>query len=54
MYLLISNFDSQVFLEPCKYVVKERKIPKYSIDDLEISSDSDRENSSKQNSNEEN
>ena len=54
MYLLISNFDSQVFLEPCRYVVKERKIPKYSIDDLEISSDSDRENSSKKNSNEEN
>ena len=50
MYLLINNFDSQGFLEPCRYVVKERKIPKYSIDDF----DSDREKFSKKNSNEEN
>ena len=39
-----------MFLEECKYVVKEKKI----IDDIEISSDSDRENSNEENSNEEN
>ena len=44
----------EVFLEECKYVVKEKKIIKYVIDDIEISSDSDRENSDEQNSGEEN
>ena len=53
------NYYPQVFLEECKYVVKEKKIPKYIIDDIEISSDTDRENSDeessdKENSNEEN
>ena len=53
------NYHPQVFLEECKYVVKEKKIPKYIIDDIEISSDTDRENSDeessdKENSNEEN
>ena len=48
------NYYPQVFLEECKYVVKEKKIPKYIIDDIEISSDSDRENSDKKNSDEEN
>ena len=49
----------EVFLEECKYVVKGRKMPKYTIKDIEISSDeSDRENSEeetfdKENSNEE-
>ena len=38
----------------CKYVVKEKKIPQYIIDDIEISSDSDRENSDKEKSVEEN
>ena len=38
------NYYPQVFLEECKYVIKEKKIPKYIIDDREISSDSDREN----------
>ena len=42
-----------MFLEVCKYVVKE-KIFKYIIDDKEISSDSDEENSSEENSNKEN
>ena len=28
------------FLEQCKYVVNEKKIPKYIIDDIEIFSDS--------------
>ena len=32
-------------LEECPYVVIEKKIPKYIIDNTEISSDSDRENS---------
>ena len=34
-----------MFLEECKYVVEEKKIPKYIIDQIEISSDSDKENS---------
>ena len=36
-----------MFFEECKYVIKEKKIPKYIIDDIEISSDSDQENSDK-------
>ena len=44
----------QVFLEECKYVVKEKMIPKYITDDIEISSDSNREDSDEGNSNEEN
>ena len=39
------NYYPQVFLEECKYVVKWKKISKYIIDDIEIYSDSDRENS---------
>ena len=39
-----------MFLEKCKYVVEEKKIPKYIINDIEISSDSDRENSGEENS----
>ena len=38
-----------MFLEECKYLVKEKKISKYIIDDIEISSDSDRENSDEEN-----
>ena len=30
----------RVLLEECKYFVKEKKIPKYIIDDIETSSDS--------------
>ena len=53
VYLFISNFwlilflktgknyYLLVFLEECEYVVKEKKIPKYIIDDIEISSDCD-------------
>ena len=35
-----------MFLEECKYIVKEKKMPKYSTGNLEISSDenSDEEN----------
>ena len=39
------NYYSQVFLEECKYVFKENKIPEYIIDDIEISSDCYREDS---------
>ena len=42
-----------MFLEECKYVVKERKIPKSMIDDKEISSGSDREYSNGENSDKE-
>ena len=38
------NYYPQVFLEEYKYVVKENKIPKYVIDNIKISSDSDKEN----------
>ena len=48
------NYYPQVFLEECKYVVKEKKIPNYIIGNVEISSDSDRENSNEENSGEEN
>ena len=43
-----------MFLEECKYVVKQKKMRKYIIDDTEISSDSDEENSSEENFDEEN
>ena len=48
----IKNYYPQVFLEECKHLVKEKKIPKYIIDDTEISSDSNRKNSDEENSNE--
>ena len=41
-----------MFLEECKHV-KEKKIPKYIIDYIEVS-DSDKENSDEENSDEEN
>ena len=47
------NYYPQVFLEECKYVVKEKKIPKYINDDIEIYY-SDRKNSDEENSDEEN
>ena len=47
------KYYPQVFLEECKYTVKEKKIPKYIIVDIEISSDSDRENSDEENSDKE-
>ena len=48
------NYYPQVFLEEYKYVFKEKKIPKYISVDIEISSDSDRENSDEENSDEKN
>ena len=43
-----------MFLEECKYVVKEKNMSKYIIDNIEISSDSDEKNSDEENSDEEN
>ena len=48
------NYYSQVFLEEFKNVVKEKKIPKYIIDDREISFDSDKSNYDEENSSEDN
>ena len=31
------NYCTEVFLEECKYIVKEKKTPKYTTDDIEIS-----------------
>ena len=45
------NYYPQVFLEEYKYAVKDKKTPKYVIDDV---SDSDRENSDGESSDEEN
>ena len=42
------NCYPQVFLEECKGVDKEKKMLKYNIDDIETSSDSDREYSDKE------
>ena len=30
------NYYPQVFLEECKYIVKEKKITKYTIDDMPL------------------
>ena len=43
------HFYTRVVLEECKYVAKGKKNPRYIIDDIEISSDSDRENSDEEN-----
>ena len=51
------SYYPQVFLEECKYVVKEKKISKYIIHETEISeisSDSDRINSDEKSCDEEN
>ena len=48
-----SNYFIQVFLEDCKYVVKEKTMYKHIIDDVQISFDSDIENLVEKNSNEE-
>ena len=53
------NSYPQLILDECNYDVKENKIPKYIIDDIESTSDSyreksDEENSSEESSNEEN
>ena len=44
-----------MFLEECKYIVKEKKMPEYITDGIEISpDDSKREDSDEENSVEEN
>ena len=48
------NYYPQVFLEECKYVIKEKKTPEYITDNVEISSDSEREDFDEGNSNQEN
>ena len=48
------NYYPQVFLEECEYAVSKKMICKYIIDDIEISSDFDRENSDEENSIEKN
>ena len=42
------------FLGEYQYAVQEKKIPRYIIDDIKISSDSDRENSDEENSDKDN
>ena len=41
-----------MFIEECKYVLKEKNISKYITDNIEISSDSYEENSDEENSDE--
>ena len=43
-----------MFLEECKNVFKEKKISRYIMDDIEIFSDSNRENSDRENTDREN
>ena len=47
------NYYPQMFLEECIYVSKEKKIPDYITYDIEIPSDSDREDCDEEISNEE-
>ena len=55
VYRKDKNYYPQVFLEECKYVVKEKKMSKFITDNKEISSDdSDIEDSDEVNSDEEN
>ena len=55
IYRKDKDYYPQVFLNECKYVVKEKKISKFITGDIKISSDdSDRANSDDENSNEEN
>ena len=49
-----NSYFSQVLLEECKYIVKEKKMPDYITDGNEITSDSEREDSDEENSDEEN
>ena len=47
------NYYPQVFLEEFIYIVKEKKMVKYITDDIEISSDSNRQDFSEESSDEE-
>ena len=52
VFRIAKNYYPQVFVEECKYIVKEKKMPKYITLMTKISSDFDREDSNKENSNE--
>ena len=39
VFKLSKNYYPEVFLEECKYIVKEKRISHYISDELEISSD---------------
>ena len=54
VFITGKNYYPQVFLEECKSLVKEKKIPKHIIDGIETFSDSDRKNSDEKISDEEN
>ena len=43
-----------MFLQECKYVAKKKKIPKYIIGNIEVPSDSNKENCDEENSDEDN
>ena len=47
------NYYPQVFVEECKHVVKEKKMPKYITANIEVFSDTDRDISDEEISNEE-
>ena len=42
--MFFRNYYPQVFLKERKYIVKEKKVSKSIIDNIEISSNSDKEN----------
>ena len=48
MFRTSKNYYPQVFLKESEYIVKEKKIPRYIIDDIEVY-DSDKENSDEEN-----
>ena len=51
VYRTGKNYYPRVFLEECKYVVQEKKMPEYITDKIEISSDNpDEESSDEENS----
>ena len=55
IYRKYKNYYPQVFLEQYKYVVKEKKMSRFTTNNIEISSDdSDAENSDEGTSNKEN
>ena len=55
VYKTGKNYYPQLLLEECKYVVKEKKMPEYITDNIEISPNaSDEKNSDNEYSNEEN
>ena len=47
------NYYPQVFVEECKYVVKGKKMPEYMTANIEVFSDTDRDISDEEISNEE-